>query len=111
MMRLELEPDITVVGEAADGAAAIREIDLLNPDVLVIDYEMPEMNGIEAATAMTSAGLRAGLVMLSIHDTATVRRAAATAGVGAFVAKHEPSERLVAAIREAARRVREEDTS
>ncbi len=110
-MRLQLEPDITVVGEAQNGAAAISAAGELQPDVMVMDYEMPEMNGIEAAEALTSAGASVAVVMLSIHDNTTVRRAAASAGVRSFVAKHEPSERLLAAIREAAGAAREEDTS
>jgi DNA-binding NarL/FixJ family response regulator len=111
MMRLQLEPDITVVGEAPDGAEAIRAVERLSPDVLVMDYEMPLMNGIEATHALNAAGTAARVVMLSIHDSTAVRRAAASAGVRAFVAKHEPSERLLAAIREAAQQPGEEDTS
>jgi DNA-binding NarL/FixJ family response regulator len=111
MMRLQLEPDITVVGEAPDGAAAIRAVEELNPDVLVMDYEMPQMDGIQATRALNVAGTAARVVMLSIHDSTAVRREAASAGVQAFVAKHEPSERLLAAIREAARANGEEDTS
>jgi DNA-binding NarL/FixJ family response regulator len=110
-MRLQLEPDITVVGEAPDGAAAIKAASELAPDVLVMDYEMPAMNGLEAARTLAAAGLDSRVVMLSIYDSAAVRRAAAAAGVSAFVAKHEPSERLLAAIRNAASQRSEEDTS
>jgi len=110
-MRLQLEPDITVVGEASDGKAALMAADELQPDVLVMDYEMPEMDGLEAARRLSDAGSRAGVVMLSIHDSSAVRRAAEAAGVRSFVAKHESSERLLAAIREAAAASWEEDTS
>jgi DNA-binding NarL/FixJ family response regulator len=109
-MRLQLEPDLTVVGEAGDGRAAVREAQSLQPDVLVMDYEMPEMDGIEATRTLTDLGSTSRIVMLSIHDSPTVKTAAANAGVRAFVAKHEPSERLLAAIREVAGRG-EEDTS
>ncbi len=111
MMRLQLEPDITVVGEAQNGVAAIRAAGELLPDVMVMDYEMPEMNGIEATQALSNAGASVAVVMLSIHDNSTVRRAAASAGVRSFVAKHEPSEHLLSAIRDAARANGEEDTS
>jgi DNA-binding NarL/FixJ family response regulator len=101
-MRLQLEPDIIVVGEAQSGAAAIRAAAELRPDVLVMDFEMPDMDGVEATRTLTAAGSNARVVMLSIHDTLSVRSAASAAGVRSFVAKHEPSERLMAAIRDAA---------
>lgn len=102
-MRLQLEPDIKVIGEAQDGATAVKAAAELRPDVLVMDYEMPLLNGAEAARRIQNAGVKASVVMLSIHDNTVVRTEAAEAGVQAFVAKHEPSERLLAAIREAAR--------
>jgi DNA-binding NarL/FixJ family response regulator len=111
MMRLQLEPDISVVGEAQDGVTAISAARELNPDVLVMDYEMPGLDGIEATRALAKTGSTSAVVMLSIHDDTAVRRAATSAGVQSFIAKHEPSERLLAAIRAAARAGDEEDTS
>jgi DNA-binding NarL/FixJ family response regulator len=101
-MRLQLEPDITVVGEAADGVAALTAATALEPDVLVMDYEMPGMNGVEATRALAAQGSESRVVMLSIHDNASLKQEAAGAGVHAFVAKHQPSETLLAAIRSAA---------
>jgi DNA-binding NarL/FixJ family response regulator len=101
-MRLQLEPDITIVGEAEDGNAAVAAAQTLHPDVLVMDYEMPGMDGIEATRTLSSLGSLSRVVMLSIHDNPTVKQAAAGAGVHAFVAKHQPSETLLAAIRNAA---------
>jgi DNA-binding NarL/FixJ family response regulator len=101
-MRLQLEPDITVVGEAEDGNAAVAAAQSLHPDVLVMDYEMPGMDGIEATRTLADLGSDSRVVMLSIHDNPAVKQAAAGAGVHAFVAKHQPSEALLAAIRSAA---------
>ena len=103
-MRLQLESDITVVGEAEDGIAAVEAAKTLQPDVLVMDYEMPGMDGIQAAKTLADLGLESRVVMLSIHDNPSVKQAAAGAGVHAFVAKHQPSEALLAAIRSAAGR-------
>jgi DNA-binding NarL/FixJ family response regulator len=101
-MRLALEPDIEVVGEAGDGAEAISVASSLHPDVLVMDYEMPNMDGVAATKALAEAGLDARVVMLSIYDNVAVKKAAADAGVRAFVCKQDPSEMLLAAIRAAA---------
>ena len=102
MMRLALEPDITVIGEAEDGAEAVTAATLLSPDILVMDYEMPRMDGIEATKALAALGSHSRVIMLSIHDTVAVKEAAAMAGVRAFVCKQEPSENLLAIIREVA---------
>jgi DNA-binding NarL/FixJ family response regulator len=101
-MRLEIEPDLTVVGEAEDGLAVQSLADKLRPDVIVMDYEMPGLDGVAATRALADRGQPCRVVMLSIHDSAVVRSAASCAGICAFVAKHEPSDALIAAIREAA---------
>lgn len=108
---LSLEPDMAVIGEAADGNNAVEAAAVLQPDVVVMDFGMPGRNGIEATTALRQAGNEARIVMLSIRDDVSLKRAAAEAGVRAFIAKHEPSSHLVAAIREAAALPIEENTS
>ena len=101
-MRFALEPDIEIVGEASDGAEAVRVASTLKPDIMVMDYEMPNMDGVEATRAITESGLQTRVVMLSIYDTVAVKQAAAKAGVRAFVCKQESSETLLAAIRDVA---------
>ena len=108
---LSIEPDIAVVGEAGDGRSAVLIATGLQPDVVVMDYEMPGMNGIETTRTLLEAGVNAWVVMLSIRDDSALKRDAAGVGIRAFVAKHESSERLLAAIRAAALPQGEEDTS
>jgi DNA-binding NarL/FixJ family response regulator len=102
-MRLELEPDVAVVGEAGDGAAALDLAETLCPDVVVMDIEMPGMDGISATRALRERGQRAKVVILSLYDDATTQARAREAGAVAFVAKHQMDEPLLAAIRAAAR--------
>ncbi len=109
-MRLQLEPDIMVVGEAEDGESALRATADLEPDVMVLDYEMPGMDGIETTRALTTAHSPVSVVMLSIHDNQVAKSAAASAGVHSFIAKHEPSEHLLAAIRAAAANARQKES-
>ncbi len=101
-MRLQLEDDMDVIGEVDDGLRVEQAARELQPDVVVMDYEMSGCNGAEAADSLRASNAGTRVVMLSIHDGATVRDAATAAGVVAFVSKHEPSERLVEAIRAAA---------
>ncbi|MEX2247758.1 MAG: response regulator [Dehalococcoidia bacterium] len=103
-MRLGLEPDIEVVGEAADGAAAVVAAGAFRPDVVLMDVEMPVMDGIRAAAELHTAAPAAAVVMLSLHDDARTRARARAAGAVDFVAKHEIDAVLTQAIRAAVRR-------
>jgi DNA-binding NarL/FixJ family response regulator len=101
-MRLELEPDIEVIGEAADGANAVRLAETLTPAVVVMDIEMPLMNGLDATSEIVSRMPGVGIVVLSMHDDAATVRRARDAGASAFVAKHRMDDGLINAIRGAA---------
>jgi DNA-binding NarL/FixJ family response regulator len=100
-MRLALEPDISVVGEARNGCAAVELAHHLRPDVVLMDICMPVMDGITATRSLAARSPRPAVVVLSIHDDhATVSRAR-NAGAAAFVAKHRMDDGLVTAIRRA----------
>jgi DNA-binding NarL/FixJ family response regulator len=101
-MRLELEADVEVVGEAGDGRAALEAVRELSPNVVLMDVEMPVLDGIAAASEMQVSAPGTAVVMISIHDDpGTVGRAQA-AGVTAFVPKHRIDRGLMEAIRRAA---------
>jgi DNA-binding NarL/FixJ family response regulator len=102
-MRLELEPDFEVVGEAENGSAAVDLASALAPNVVLMDVEMPVMNGIDAATQITANSGRTAVVIISMHDDAATISRAKAAGAAAFVAKSQIDSALIDAIRGAAR--------
>jgi CheY-like chemotaxis protein len=103
-MRLSLEPDIEVVGEAADGKAAVEAAQRLQPSVVLMDVEMPELDGIAATTEIRTALPRTAVVILTLHDDAATRARAEAAGAASFVPKHRMDGVLLDAIRRAAGR-------
>src|SRR5688572_23164219 len=103
-MRLEHEPDLEIVGEAADGSAALKLARELQPDIIVIDLLMPGMGGIQATRMLRATVPAISILAFSIRDDITTRREATSAGATAFVAKQEGPEQLLAAIRRIAAR-------
>jgi DNA-binding NarL/FixJ family response regulator len=103
-MRLGLEADITVVGEAADGATAVDLAILVSPDVVLMDVNLPVLDGIAATRELSARVPQAAVVIHSLHDDqGTIDRAIA-AGAVAFVAKQQMDGDLLGAIRMAAER-------
>lgn len=92
---LEAGGDISVVGEAADGAAAVDEAARLRPDVVLMDIRMPRLDGVEATRRMTGARV----VMLTTFDHDEYVVEALRAGASGFVVKDAPSEELLRAVR------------
>jgi len=103
-MVLTAEPDLQVVGEASDGEGALSLAQTLNPDVVLMDVEMPHADGIATTQALHTACPHAAVIMLSIHDDAHTRERAERAGAAAFVPKSMPAKVLLAAIRQAVAR-------
>src|SRR6202007_113856 len=64
---LQTDPEIEVVGEAADGREAVKMTEQLTPDVVVMDITMPQLNGIDAASQIIKRDPNIGIVMLSMH--------------------------------------------
>ncbi len=96
---LELEPDFQIVGEAQDGRKAVETAKLLNPDVVLMDIAMPELNGLESTRQLLKAVPKTKVVILSAHsDDAYVASASQSGAVG-FVLKQDSSNEVCDAIR------------
>ncbi len=96
---LALESDIDVVGSAADGEAAWRELQRLKPDVLVTDIEMPGLTGLELAQRIARHELPIKVVIVTTFARAGFLRRALDAGVRGYLLKDAPAEQLAEAIR------------
>jgi DNA-binding NarL/FixJ family response regulator len=98
-MVLEVEGDITVVGEAADGRAAITRARSVEPDVVLMDVRMPVMDGIEATRWIRGEMPRTKVLMLTTFDMDEYVYRAFHAGANGFLLKDVPPEQLVDGIR------------
>ena len=101
-MRLALEPDITVIGETGDGVTALELAEKLQPDVIIMDIEMPEMDGITVTQKLQELYPGMAVVILSMYGDAGTSARAKAAGAIALVEKHQGEQELLAAIRKAA---------
>jgi DNA-binding NarL/FixJ family response regulator len=97
-MILDAEPDIAVVGEAGDGADAVRQCRKLGPDLVVMDIRMPVQDGIAATAQITAGGLARVLVLTTFHLDEYVI-AALRAGASGFLLKDVDAAKLAEAIR------------
>ncbi|GIH97108.1 response regulator [Planobispora siamensis] len=96
------QPDLRVVGEAADGREAVEAVRRLRPDVALLDIAMPRMTGIAAAGEILAGPAPPRIVMLTTYDTEDNLEGALRVGVSGFLLKVSPPEQLFSAIRAAA---------
>jgi DNA-binding NarL/FixJ family response regulator len=98
-MILDAQDDLEVVGEAIDGADAVRQFERLEPDVVVMDVRMPTMDGIEATRQLAQRDPAARVLILTTFDLDEYVYEALRAGASGFLLKDRPPEELVAAVR------------
>lgn len=96
---LEGQPDIVVVGEAANGREAVQQARLLHPDVVLMDIGMPELNGIEATHQLHERYPAIHIVILSMHSNEEYVRRAFRAGASGYVLKESVGTEVIAAVR------------
>jgi DNA-binding NarL/FixJ family response regulator len=98
-MLLEAEPDLRVAGEAGNGRQALAQTRRLDPDVVLMDVRMPEMDGIEATAKLVAGGSRARILMLTTFNLDQYVYHAMKAGASGFLLKDASGEQLAAAVR------------
>lgn len=100
-----LEPSCEVVGWVTDGVALLAAATSLNPDVIVLDVAMPNLDGLAACGRIKQTTPRSKVVVVTATNDAAIREGAFTAGASGFVLKH----RVVEDLRSAIQRALEED--
>ena len=96
---IDSEPDLVVLGEAADGAEAVAVARKTAPDVVLMDIRMPVMDGIAATRLLAAAGSQPRVLILTTFDLDEYVYAALRAGASGFMLKDRPPEELLSAVR------------
>lgn len=101
LKRILEESNIKVIGEAADGSEAVEKVDQLQPDVVLMDIEMPRMSGIEATRIIRRENPQIYVVVLTIHEEEAMLFEAIKAGAIGYVSKDKAPQELLEVIRSA----------
>jgi DNA-binding NarL/FixJ family response regulator len=96
---LESEPDIEVVGECREGRRALNRVEVLQPDIVMMDISMPDMNGLAATQRICDMGLDTKVIILTMHSTMTYVRQALQSGAQGFLLKETAGVEVVEAMR------------
>src|ERR1700687_1979476 len=107
---LGFEPDIEVIGAASSGADAIEQATKLLPDVVLMDINMPDMDGIAATERLSAQVPTAAVVMMSVQGEADYLRRSMLAGAREFLVKPFSSDELTASIRQVSSRERDKQS-
>jgi two-component system, NarL family, response regulator DegU len=95
---LEAQPLFKLVGEAADGATALKEIRTLHPDIAVVDIELPQVDGLALARALRAVRPPVAVLVLTMHKSEPMVNAALDAGVAGYVLKENAVAEVVNAL-------------
>jgi DNA-binding NarL/FixJ family response regulator len=98
-MVLDSQPDLHVVAEAGDGSAAVAMVAEHQPDIVLMDVRMPEMDGVEATRRIVESGSASRVIILTTFDLDEYAYAALRAGASGFLLKDAPPADLLSAIR------------
>jgi two-component system, NarL family, response regulator DegU len=96
---LEQASDIAIIGEASDGSEAIKMVEELNPDVLLLDMEMPGISGSQVAQELMNSGSNVHILALSAHDDKEYIQELLASGAAGYLVKEEVPEAIVEAVR------------
>ena len=100
---LQSAADIEIVGEGENGADALRLVDELRPDVLALDVQLPDLNGLEVTRQLRAKGVSTAVLILTVHNDPQTIFGLLESGAVGYVLKDEALETLVSAVRSAAR--------
>ena len=95
---IESRPDLEVVGEAGDGAEAVRQVRSLRPDIVVMDVSMPLMDGVQATLEIKRVCPEVKVLVLTVHETKAHIRRVLQAGASGYVVKRSAAEELIQAL-------------
>jgi len=95
---LELNPDWEVCGEASDGCEAVTKTTELHPDVIIMDLNMPRLNGLEATRRIHELSPSIRILILTLHENSVLSRIARDSGAQGYFLKSEPFDVLTRAI-------------
>lgn len=93
------QPDMEVVGEAGDGEEALKKVRQLNPDVVLMDLSMPNVNGVEAMEALRRSHPHVKVLVLTVHEGDVYLQPALKAGARGYIVKRAAAEEVVNAVR------------
>ncbi|MEO8357489.1 MAG: response regulator transcription factor [Chloroflexota bacterium] len=96
---LNAEPDLEVVGEAADGVEVLEMVEASNPDLILMDISMPHMGGIDVLQHLSAKQPASKVLMLTVHEDESLLKKAIRAGASGYVVKRAAESELITAIR------------